>query len=93
MSFRVLVGNQVSRKLGLSNRNKHTELWNRLGQFQLSKVLSHKNLAEQLTYNLRASSLHRLLSKLGVHHQPAEMQALLTRLGGERVAFVLSSPL
>ena len=92
MSFRVLVGNQVSRKLGLSNRHKHIELWSRLGQFQLSKVASHKNLAEQLTYNLRASSLHKLLPKLGVHHQPAEMQALPTRLSGKEVAFFLRSP-
>ena len=92
MSFRVLVGNQVSRKLGLSNRNKHVELWSRMGQFQLSKVLPHKNLAEQLTYNLRASSLHKLLPKLGVHHQPAEMQALPTRLSGKEVAFFLRSP-
>ena len=92
MSFRVLVGNQVSRKLGLSNRNKHTELWNRMGQFQISKVASHKHLAEQLTYNLTAPSLHRLLSKLGVHHQPAEMQALLTGLSGKGVAFFLRSP-
>ena len=64
-----------------------------MGQFQLRKVASHKNLAEQLTYNLRASSLHKLLSKLGVHHQPAEMQALPTRLSGkEVVAFFLRSP-
>ena len=93
MFFRVLVGNQVSRKLGLSNRNKHTELGSRMGQFQLSKVPSHKNRADQLTYNLRASSLHKLLPKLGVHHQPAEMQALPTRLSGEEVAFFLRSPL
>ena len=92
MSFRVLVGNQVSRKLGLSNRHKHIELWSRLGQFQLSKVASHKNLADQLTYNLRAPSLHKLLPKLGVHHQPAEMQALPTRLSGKEVAFFLRSP-
>ena len=92
MSFRVLVGNQVSWKLGLSNRNKHTELWSRMGQFQVSKVLSHKNLAEQLTYNLGSSSFNRLLTLLRVHHQPAEMQALPTRLSGEGVAFFLRSP-
>ena len=92
MFFRVLVGNQVSRKLGLSTRNKHTELWSRMGQFQVSKVASHKNLAEQLTYNLGSSSFKRMLTKLRVHHQPAEMQALPTRLSGAEVAFFLGSP-
>ena len=92
MFFRVLVGNQVSRKLGLSTRNKHTELWSRTGQFQISKVASHKNLAEKLTYNLETPSLHNLLPKLGVHHQPAEMQALPTRLSGAEVAFFLRDP-
>ena len=92
MFFRLLVGNQVSRKLGLSTRNKHTELWSRMGQFQISKVASHKNLAEKLTYNLEPPSLHNLLPKLGVHHQPAEMQALPTRLSGAEVAFFLRDP-
>ena len=92
MSLRVLVGNQVSRKLGLFTRYKHTELWTRIGQFQISKVASHKNLAEQLTYTLGAASLHKLLPKLGVHHQPAEMQALPTRLSGAEGAFFLRGP-
>ena len=92
MFFRVLVGNQVSRKLGLSTRNKHTELWSRIGQFQISKVASHKNLADKLTYNLEPPSLHNLLPKLGVHHQPAEMQALPTRLSGAEGAFFLRDP-
>ena len=92
MFFRVLVGNQVSRKLGLSNRNKHTELWSRMGQFQVSKVASHKNLAEKLTYNLGPPSLEEMLTKLRVHHQPAEMQALPTRLSGAEGAFFLRGP-
>ena len=92
MFFRVLVGNQVSRKLGLSNRNKHTELWSRMGQFQVSKVASHKNLAEKLTYNLGTPSLEEMLTKLRVHHQPAEMQALPTRLSGAEGAFFLRGP-
>ena len=92
MFFRVLAGTQVSRKLGLSNKNKHTELWSRMGQFQLSKVASHKNLAEKLTYNLGTPSLEEMLTKLKVHHQPAEMQALPTRLSGEEGAFFLRGP-
>ena len=92
MFFRVLAGTQVSRKLGLSNKNKHTELWSRMGQFQVSKVASHKNLAEKLTYNLGTPSLEEMLTKLRVHHQPAEMQALPTRLSGEEGAFFLRGP-
>ena len=92
MFFRVLAGTQVSRKLGLSNKNKHTELWSRMGQFQVSKVASHKNLAEKLTYNLGTPSLDEMLTKLRVHHQPAEMQALPTRLSGEEGAFFLRGP-
>ena len=91
MSLRVLTGGPVARKLGLSNKSRHMELWYRLGQFQLSKVLSHKNLAEKLTHNLSSSGLHRLLSQLQMHHQPAEMLACATRLGGEEVAFFPSS--
>ena len=88
----MLVGNQVSRKLGLSTRNKHTELWSRMGQFQVSKVASHKNLAEKLTYNLGTPSFNGMLTELRVHHQPVEMQALPTRLSGKGVAFFLRDP-
>ena len=89
--LRVLVGGPLARQLGLSNKHRHMDLRCRLGQFQLSKVLSNKNLAEQLADNLRASDLHRLLAKLQIHHQPAEMLALSTSLGGEEVAFFQTS--
>ena len=91
MFLRVLVGGPLARQLGLSNKHRHMDLRCSLGQFQLSKVLSNKNLAEQLADNLRASDLHRLLAKLQIRHQPAEMLALSTRPGGEEVAFFPSS--
>ena len=91
MFLRVLVGGPLARQLGLSNKHRHMDLRCSLGQFQLSKVLSNKNLAEQLADNLRASDLHRLLAKLQIHHQPAEMLALSTSLGGEEVALFQTS--
>ena len=91
MFLRVLAGGPLARKLGLTNKHRHMDLRCRLGQFQLSKALSNKNLAEQLPNNLRASDLHRLLAKLQIHHQPAEMLALSTSLGGEEVAFFQTS--
>ena len=77
-------------QLGLSKKERHIDLWHWLGQFQLSKVPPHQNLAESLTYNLSASGLHRLLPQLKMHARPAEMLALSTVLAGE-VAFFRSS--
>ena len=42
-------------QLGLSKKERHIDLWHWFGQFQLSKVPPHQNLAESLTYNLSAS--------------------------------------
>ena len=93
LSFRVLTRGPVAQKLGLSkkSRHRHIELWSRLGQFQLSKVQPHQNLAEQLTNTHSASGLHRLLPKLRMHTRPAEMLALPTELAGETAFFESSS--
>ena len=77
-------------QLGLSRKERHIDLWHWFGQFQLSKVPPHQNLAESLTYNLSASGLHRLLPQLKMHTRPAELLALSTALAGE-VAFFRSS--
>ena len=77
-------------QLGLSKKERHIDLWHWFGQFQLSKVPPHQNLAESLTYNLSASGLHRLLPQLKMHTRPAKMLALPTELAGE-VAFFRSS--
>ena len=90
MSFRLLTGGPLAMQLGLSKKERHIDLWHWLGQFQLSKVPPHQNLAESLTYNLSASGLHRLLPQLKMHTRPAEMLALPTVLAGE-VAFLRSS--
>ena len=89
LSFRALTRGPLAQKLGLSKKSRHIELWSRLGQFPLSKVQPHQNLAEQLAYTHSASGLHRLLPKLGMHTRPAEMLALPTERAGE-VAFFRS---
>ena len=91
LCFRVLTRGPVAQKLGLSKSTRHIKLWARgIGQFQLSRVHSQQNLAEQLANSLRACDLHRLLSKLQMHAGPARMQALPTVRGGDR-AFSSSS--
>ena len=91
VSLRLLSGGSLARQLGLSNSNRHVDLWCRMGKFQLSKVRSHQNLAEELTKNLSTGGLHRLLSKLRLHSQTVEMQALTTELSREQLASFQSS--
>ena len=90
LNFRVLTRGPVAQKLGLSQQTRHIELSSLLGQFQLSKVQPHQNLAEQLTNINTACSLHRLLPKLQMHVRPAGMRALPT-VRGEGRAFSSSS--
>ena len=91
VSLRLLSGGSVARQLGLSNSNRHVDLWCRLGKFQLSKARAHQNLAEELTQNLSTGGLHKLLSKLRLHTQTVEMQALTTELSREQLASFQSS--
>ena len=87
----MLSGGSLARQLGLSNSNRHVDLWCRMGKFQLSKVRTNQNLAEELTKNLSIGGLHRLLSKLRLHTQTVEMQALTTELSREQLASFQSS--
>ena len=92
LSLRVLTGGALAKKLGLSRKSRHLDLWSLFGQFQLSRVSSQHNLAESLTYNCSASGLHRLLLRLKMHTKPAEALALPTGLGlGEVASFGSSS--
>ena len=78
-------------ELGLSKHNRHVELCSVFGQFQLSKVHVHQDLAAYLTYNPSASGLHWLLPKLRMHIKLVEALALPTRLC-EKEAFFLGGP-
>ena len=48
------------------------------GQLQLSKISAGKNRATGLTKHLSASTLHKLLPKLGVVTRAADSKDLLT---------------
>ena len=91
MSLRVLIGGSLAMQLGLSKHNRHVELCSLFGQFQLSKVQVHQDLAAYLTYNPPASGLHWLLPKLRMHIKIVEARALPTRLC-EKEAFFLGGP-
>ena len=78
-------------QLGLSKHNRHVELSSLFGQFQLSKVQVHQDLAAMLTYNPPASGLHWLLPKLRMHIKTVAARALPTVLC-EKEAFFLGSP-
>ena len=92
LSLRVLTGGALAKKLGLSRKSRHLDLWSLFGQLQLSRVSSQHNLAELLTYNCSASGLQRLLLRLKMHTRPAEALALPTGLGlGEVASFGSSS--
>ena len=91
VSLRLLTGGSLARQLGLSNRNRHVELSCRFGKFQPSRARLNQNLADELTKHLSIGGLHRLLSKLGLHTQTVEMQALTTELSREQLASFQSS--
>ena len=91
MSLRVLTGGSLAMQLGLSKHNRHVELCSVFGQFQLSKVHVHQDLAAYLTYNPPASGLRWLLPKLRMHIKIVEARALPTVLC-EKEAFFLGSP-
>ena len=79
-------------QLGLSKHQRHVELDSCFGQFQLSKVQSHQDLAAKLTYNPPASELHRLLPKLKMHIKTAAEARALSTVLCEKEAFFLGSP-
>ena len=75
----------LASKLGLSKKSRHVRLRylfkpDRIadGQLQLCKIPSDKNPATLLTKHLPASTLHKLLPKLGVRTRAADSKDLLS---------------
>ena len=80
-------------KLGLTRKSKHVQLRYLFmrdllinGQLQLRKIPAGKNPAAMLTKYLRASNLHKLLSKLGVRTRAADSKDLLSVVNLEMLA-------
>ena len=78
-------GKALASRLGLTRKSKHVQL--RLlfmqdlvasGQLKLSKVPSERNPADVLTKYLQASTLHKLLPKLGVMTRAVDSKDLLS---------------
>ena len=91
-------GKALASKLGLTRKSKHVQLRFLFmqdlvasGQLKLSRVPSEKNPADVLTKYLQASTLHKLLPKLGVVTRAVDSKDLLSMVsfGGQ----VSSGPL
>ena len=91
-------GKALASKLGLTRKSKHVQLrflfmqdLVATGQLKLSRVPSEKNPADVLTKYLQASTLHKLLPKLGVVTRAVDSKDLLSMVsfGGQ----VSSGPL
>ena len=87
-------GKALASKLGLTRKSKHVQLrflfmqdLVATGQLKLSRVPSEKNPADILTKYLQASTLHKLLPKLGVVTRAVDSKDLLSMLSfGGRVS-------
>ena len=86
----LVTGRPLAMQLGLSRRNKHIELQSDKGQLHLSKVHPEKNLAHSLTNH---ASDKRMLAKLRVLTEAAEMGALSTVLSQDLASLGSSSSL
>ena len=78
-------GKALASKLGLTRKSKHVQLRFLFmqdlvasGQLKLSRVPSERNPADVLTKDLQASTLHKLLPKLGVMTRAADSKDLLS---------------
>ena len=78
-------GKALASKLGLTRKSKHVQLRFLFmqdlvasGQLKLSKVPSERNPADVLTKYLQASTLHKLLPKLGVMTRAVDSKDLLS---------------
>ena len=78
-------GKALTSKLGLTRKSKHVQLRYMFiqdllanGQLQLSTISAGKNHAAMLTKHLPASTLHKLLPKLGVRTRAADSKDLLS---------------
>ena len=86
----LVTGRPIAMQLGLSRRNKHIELQSKKGQLHLSKVHPEKNLAHSLIHN---ASAKRMLAKLRVLNEAAEIGALSTVLSQDLASLGSSSSL
>ena len=87
----LVTGRPLAMQLGLSRKNKRIQLRASNGQLHLSKVIPDKNLAYSLT-NI-ASDSTRMLAKLRVLTEVAEIVALTTVRGQCLASFGFSSSL
>ena len=87
----LVIGRPLAMQLGLSRKNKRIPLRASNGQLHLSKVIPDKNLAHSLT-NI-ASDSTRMLAKLRVLTEAAEIVALTTVRGQGLASFGFSSSL
>ena len=78
-------GKALASKLGLTRKSKHVQLRFLFmqdlvasGQLKLSRVPSERNPADVLTKYLQASTLHKLLPKLGVTTRAVDSKDLLS---------------
>ena len=78
-------GKALASRLGLTRKSKHVQLRFLFmqdlvasGQLKLSKVPSERNPADVLTKYLQASTLHKLLPKLGVMTRAVDSKDLLS---------------
>ena len=83
-------GKALASKLGLTRKSKHVQLRFLFmqdlvasGQLKLSRVPSEKNPADVLTKYLQASTLHKLLPKLGVVTRAVDSKDLLSMISFE----------
>ena len=93
-------GKALASKLGLTRKSKHVQLRFLFmqdlvasGQLKLSRVPSEKNPADVLTKYLQASTLHKLLPKLGVVTRAFDSKDLLSMVsfGGQAFSEPLTS--
>ena len=84
-------GKALASKLGLTRKSKHVQLRFLFmqdlvasGQLKLSRVPSERNPADVLTKYLQASTLHKLLPKLGVMTRAVDSKDLLSVVSLER---------
>ena len=87
----LVTGRPLAMQLGLSRKNKRIQLRASNGQLHLSKVIPDKNLAHSLA-NI-ASDSTRMLAKLRVLTEAAEIVALTTVRGQDLASFGFSSSL
>ena len=80
-------GKALASKLGLTRKSKHVQLRFLFmqdlvasGQLKLSKIPSERNPADVLTKYLQASTLHKLLPKLGVMTRAVDSKEMLSVL-------------